>query len=157
MSRYFFISLFFFNSFLFADNTNKWAYQHTFELKKDELAKVHFWLSDNNDDDNAGKNRETYYFRWTLYDGKNIVVHSNYRKFPKQHIMSKNRALSTVNQVLISDGKNKIDSRVVLSLIFSDYNHSKKSASFDILIKDDKKRVLAEFDDPKRRRELSAK
>lgn len=142
--------LVFFCFSLDAKDEPKWAYQHHFELKKDEWAKVYV---DDRANKEANKDRDTYWFRWTLFDGKRVTVQSNYRKFPKHHTLSKERGMDAVRQVLMADAVDVIEGRVELLLVFTDFDQSKKHGNFDIFVRDSKKRVMVEFDDPRRKRE----
>lgn len=135
-----------------AKDEPNWAYQYHFELKKDEWAKVYVVPSDNADDE-GNVERDTYWFRWTLFDGRRITVQSNYRKFPKQHTFSKKRGMDTVREVIMADPIDRMTGRVELLLVFTDFDQRKKHGNFDIFVKDVKKRVLVEFDDPRRKRE----
>ena len=141
--------LLFFCFALYAKDEPKWAYQHHFELKKDEWAKVYVADSSNKE---AAVERDAYWFRWTLYDGKQITIQSNYRKFPKQHTLTKQRGMEAIRQVILADPSDRIEGRVELLLVFTDFDQSKKYGNFDIFVKDSKKRVLVEFDDPRRKR-----
>ena len=144
--------LFLFCLALQAEDKPKWAYEYHFELKKDEWAKVYVVPSGNADNEGT-THKDVYAFRWTLFDGKRVTVLTNYRKFPKQHTLTKTRGLDAVREVLLADPSDRIAGRVELLLVFTDFDQSKKHGNFDIFIKDSNQRVLVEFDDPRRKRE----
>ncbi|EGK8088855.1 exporting protein [Campylobacter sp. CNRCH_2014_2849] len=117
-------------------------YTHKFTLSKDEKASVKIKEIDYPD--------ETYYFdfSWTLFDQTNIIVHSRYKKYPRQFVMSLRRNLNWVDQTLVPDYKNPHIDRARLILEFSDFK--KGEAIFTIYIEDRDKRLEVEFLDPRK-------
>ncbi|EAI3914214.1 exporting protein, partial [Campylobacter lari] len=93
---------------------------------------------------------EIYYFdfSWTLFDQTNIIVHSRYKKYPRQFVMSLRRNLNWVDQTLVPDYKNPHIDRARLILEFSDFK--KGEAIFTIYIEDRDKRLEVEFLDPRK-------
>ena len=116
--------------------------EHLFELKKDEWARVFVTKKGTNE-------RESFDFRWTLFDNTNIIVHSRYRNYPRQLVMSLRRGLETYKQTLIPDLKFPPSDRVALYLVFEDFKQG--VAKFRVLINDDEQRVDVEFLDPPRK------
>jgi len=118
------------------------VFEHTykFTLKKDQKASVQI--------------RELGYeellnfdFYWTLFDNTNIIVHSKYRKFPRQFVLSLRRNLNWATQTLIPDFTNPHIDRARLILEFSSYE--KGEAVFTVYIEDKQARLEVKFIDPK--------
>ncbi|MGP1484674.1 MAG: hypothetical protein ACTTJC_01015 [Campylobacter sp.] len=129
--------------FSFANATVSFEEEHIFELKKDEWARV--FITKKGTDE-----RDSFDFRWTLFDNTNVVIHSFYRKYPRQFIMSLRHGLTTYKQTLLPDYKYPPRDHSTLFLVFEDYK--KGVAKFRVLIKDEEKRVDVEFLDPPKRR-----
>ncbi|EAK0822521.1 exporting protein [Campylobacter lari] len=117
-------------------------YTYKFTLSKDEKASVKIKEIDYPDD--------IYYFdfSWTLFDQTNIIVHSKYKKYPRQFVMSLRRNLNWVDQTLVPDYKNPHIDRARLILEFSDFK--KGEAIFTVYIEDRDKRLEVEFLDPRK-------
>lgn len=135
-----FLSLFLMFNFLKAEVFFDYTYKFT--LSKDEKASVKIKEIDYPD--------EIYYFdfSWTLFDQTNIIVHSRYKKYPRQFVMSLRRNLNWVDQTLVPDYKNPHIDRARLILEFSDFK--KGEAIFTIYIEDRDKRLEVEFLDPRK-------
>ncbi|HEC1756056.1 TPA: exporting protein [Campylobacter lari] len=135
-----FLSLFLMFNFLKAEVFYDYTYKFT--LSKDEKASVKIKEIDYPD--------EIYYFdfSWTLFDQTNIIVHSRYKKYPRQFVMSLRRNLNWVDQTLVPDYKNPHIDRARLILEFSDFK--KGEAIFTIYIEDRDKRLEVEFLDPRK-------
>ncbi|EAH4571418.1 exporting protein [Campylobacter sp. LMG 7929] len=117
-------------------------YTYKFTLSKDEKASVKIKEIDYPD--------EIYYFdfSWTLFDQTNIIVHSKYKKYPRQFVMSLRRNLNWVDQTLVPDYKNPHIDRARLILEFSDFK--KGEAIFTVYIEDRDKKLEVEFLDPRK-------
>lgn len=117
-------------------------YTYKFTLSKDEKASAKIKEIDYPD--------EIYYFdfSWTLFDQTNIIVHSKYKKYPRQFVMSLRRNLNWVDQTLVPDYKNSHIDRARLILEFSDFK--KGEAIFTVYIEDKDKRLEVEFLDPRK-------
>ncbi|MDO4673759.1 exporting protein [Campylobacter sp.] len=115
-------------------------YTYKFELKKDQKASVQI--------KELGFEEEVqnFDFYWTLFDNTNIIVHSKYRKFPRQFVLSLRRNLDWATQSLIPDYKNPPLDRARLILEFYDYK--KGIATFNVYVEDKDSRLLVEFLDP---------
>lgn len=135
-----FLSLFLILNFLKAEVFFDYTYKFT--LNKDEKASVKIKEIDYPD--------EIYYFdfSWTLFDQTNIIVHSKYKKYPRQFVMSLRRNLNWVDQTLVPDYKNPHIDRARLILEFSDFK--KGEAIFTVYIEDKDKRLEVEFLDPRK-------
>lgn len=135
-----FLSLFLILNFLKAEVFFNYTYKFT--LSKDEKASVKIKEIDYPD--------EIYYFdfSWTLFDQTNIIVHSKYKKYPRQFVMSLRRNLNWVDQTLVPDYKNPHIDRARLILEFSDFK--KGEAIFTVYIEDKDKRLEVEFLDPRK-------
>ncbi|MCV3418431.1 exporting protein [Campylobacter lari] len=117
-------------------------YTYKFILSKDEKASIKIKEIDYPD--------EIYYFdfSWTLFDQTNIIVHSKYKKYPRQFVMSLRRNLNWVDQTLVPDYKNPHIDRARLILEFSDFK--KGEAIFTVYIEDRDKKLEVEFLDPRK-------
>nr|WP_257935601.1 exporting protein [Campylobacter lari]MCR6537978.1 exporting protein [Campylobacter lari] len=135
-----FLSLFLILNFLKAEVFFDYTYKFT--LSKDEKASVKI--------KEIGYPDEIYYFdfSWTLFDQTNIIVHSKYKKYPRQFVMSLRRNLNWVDQTLVPDYKNPHIDRARLILEFSDFK--KGEAIFTVYIEDKDKRLEVEFLDPRK-------
>lgn len=135
-----FLSLFLILNFLKAEVFFDYTYKFT--LSKDEKASVKIKEIDYPD--------EIYYFdfSWTLFDQTNIIVHSKYKKYPRQFVMSLRRNLNWIDQTLVPDYKNPHIDRARLILEFSDFK--KGEAIFTVYIEDRDKRLEVEFLDPRK-------
>lgn len=116
--------------------------QHLFELKKDEWARV--FVTEKGTDD-----RDSFDFRWTLFDNTNIILHTRYRNYPRQLVMSLRRGLSLYKQSLIPDFRQPPMDIAWLYLEFENFKDGK--GFFKVYIKDDQKRLDVEFLDPVKR------
>ncbi|EAH8848659.1 exporting protein [Campylobacter lari] len=134
------LSLFLIFNFLKAEVFFDYTYK--FILSKDEKASVKIKEIDYPD--------EIYYFdfSWTLFDQTNIIVHSKYKKYPRQFVMSLRRNLNWVDQTLVPDYKNPHIDRARLILEFSDFK--KGEAIFTVYIEDKDKKLEVEFLDPRK-------
>ncbi|MDO5045318.1 hypothetical protein [Campylobacter sp.] len=117
--------------------------EHTFELKKDEWARVFVTEKGTNE-------KDSFDFRWTLFDNTNIIVHTRYRNYPRQLVMSLRRGLKSYKQSLIPDYKMQPNDIAWLLLEFENFNESK--GIFKVYIKDEPRRLDVEFVDPPRKR-----
>ncbi|QOR00463.1 exporting protein [Campylobacter sp. 2014D-0216] len=132
--------IFLFSSLLKAEVFFDYTYQFT--LSKDEKASVRIKEIDYPD--------EIYHFdfSWTLFDQTNIIVHSKYKKYPRQFVMSLRRNLNWVVQTLVPDYNNPHIDRARLILEFSDFK--KGEAIFTVYIEDRNKKLEVEFLDPRK-------
>lgn len=101
---YFFI----FSNVLASEPTFDYTYK--FILKKDETS---VQIKEIGYEDKV----QNFDFYWTLFDNTNIIVHSKFRKYPRQFVMSLRRNLDWVTQTLIPDYTNPHIDRARLILI----------------------------------------
>lgn len=140
-----FLSFFFCLCSLFAANGNdEWAHQHRFTLKKDELAHVSIATTES-----KGEDKSSFYFRWTLKVKDKVTTLINHKGYPHQVVLYKKRSLDRVRFDLLNRGANQFTDATYLLLVLSDINQSEDEVDFDIFIKDNKKRILVEFDPQK--------
>ena len=125
----------------------EWANQHRFILAKDEPALI--WVFNAKDDD-AIPNEE-FRFSWTLFDTKQLVLHTRFRDFPSQYILTLERGRKTMRQELIPDPVDRINGNVYVLLEFVEFNDEEKLATIDAFIQDRNGRIEVEFEDPKKR------
>lgn len=123
-----------------------WNSEHIFHLKKDEIGTIYFY--------EIGKKRERftyiYNFRWTLHDGKKVIILSNYRDFPNQHTLYFKSNLNTLRQTLLNNLNAHDDKKTYLLLEMDKYDTSKKEISFFVYVKDVSQRLEIKYIDPKR-------
>lgn len=137
MSR--FLPLFLLATQLFAFQF-KYEYKHTFVLKKDEVATINIVKKE-------GKDKQSIYFRWTLFANDRLVLLLNYDSFPRQYILQKRYKRDRVRIYLRDDYKNIYD-RSYLVLKFREFD--KKSAKIEADISDKEKVLDIKFIDPKK-------
>ncbi|MCD8212548.1 MAG: hypothetical protein LUC34_00545 [Campylobacter sp.] len=114
---------------------------HTFELKKDEWARVFIT-------EKATQEREVFDFRWTLFDSTNITVQSFFRRYPRQMTMSLRHGQDTYMQRILPDFTMPPGDSVKLYLSFVKFEN--RTAHFLVNILDESKRIDVEFADPQR-------
>ena len=112
---------------------------HTFELKKDEWARVIIT-------EKATQKQDSFDFRWTIFDSTNIVVQSFFRRYPRQMVMSLRHGQNTYMQRVMPDFTMPQNDGVKLYVTFVKFENRK--ASFLVGIIDEDKRIDTEFIDP---------
>ncbi|AII14791.1 hypothetical protein CIG2463D_0953 [Campylobacter iguaniorum] len=112
-------------------------HKKTFELKKDEKAFVIF--THRREDI-----KEIFEFSWTLYDNTNMVVHTKFRKYPRQIMLSLRRGLELYKQEILPFTKHEPTDSVTLYLEFKEYK--KGLAIFNVFIDDNNRRDYVEFE-----------
>ncbi len=138
----FFIFLFFVLS-INLQAAAKWKYQYQFDLKKDQIAKVHI----------SYKNKSIFLkngefdFRWTLYKTGSLITFSSYQKVQSQHVLHLGYKLNSYNVTLVPNGSSFSD-RIYLTVVFNSFDKGAGVAKIDMFIKDDNSKILAEFIDP---------
>ncbi|MCX2682907.1 exporting protein [Campylobacter sp. MIT 21-1685] len=120
----------------------KFAYTYEFILKKDEKASIEI------EELGYENGKWNFDFYWTLFDNTNIIVHSKFRKYPRQFTLSLRRNLDWASQTLIPDYTNPHIDRARLILEFSKYN--KGEATFTVYIEDQDSRLNVKFLDPRK-------
>ncbi len=121
-----------------------WDHQHRYTLKKDEIANITISTTES-----KGLDKSQVFFRWTLIVKDRVTVLLNQQGYPHQYIMYKKRSLDRVLLPLLPDGPDELNDKSYLLLVLSDINQSKNEVDFDIFIKDNKKRILVDFNTPK--------
>lgn len=114
----------------------KFSAEQLFKLAKDQKAFIHIRLK-------GAEQRETFEFSWTLYDGLNLVVHSKWRKYPRQITLSRRRGLELYKQNALLPMRNPYKDDVSVYLEFVSFENSK--AKIRALIYDQADRVDVEF------------
>lgn len=112
-------------------------YTKKFELKKDEKAYIIFT-------DSNSKKREVYEFRWTLFDGLNLVLLTKFRQYPKQPILSQRRGLELFKEQILGFTKEENQDSVILYLEFADFKDG--VSVLNAYISDKNGRVEVEFE-----------
>ena len=125
---------------LFA-STPHFKYTYKFTLKKDERASVEI-------KELGYEDVQNFDFYWTLFDTNKIIVHSKFRKFPRQFVLSLRRNLNWATQTLIPDYTKPNVDRARLIFEFSDFK--KGEAVFTIYIEDEESRLEVKFIDPRK-------
>ncbi len=118
-------------------------YTYKFILKKDERASVQ--IKEIGYEDKV----QNFDFYWTLFDNTNMIVHSKFRKYPRQFVMSLRRNFDWVTQTLIPDYTKPHTDRARLILELSAYD--KGLATFTVYIEDKESRLMVEFLDPRQK------
>lgn len=90
------------------------------------------------------------FFRWTLIVKDRVTILVNNQGHPHQYILYKKRSLDSVRLSLLPDGEDRIVDNAYMLLVLSDINQRNNEVDFDIFIKDQKKRILVDFEQPKK-------
>ena len=114
----------------------EFAHKKVFKLKKDEQAYVYIREKGNND-------WEVFNFSWTLYDSLNLVVHTKFRKFPRQVMLSLRRGLELYKQNILPAKLKVNEDDIILYMEF--FKFDKNIAYFNIMFKDKTNRIKVEF------------
>lgn len=138
------ITLFFFATCSLFAADKIWDYQHRYILKKDELANITISTTQS-----KGLDKSQFFFRWTLIVGERVTTLVNNQTYPHQYILYKKRSLDRVVFPLLPDGADSMNEKTYLLLVLSNIDYSKNEVEFDIFIKDEKKRILVDFNTPK--------
>ncbi|MBT0611528.1 hypothetical protein [Campylobacter hyointestinalis] len=112
-------------------------YAKKFELKKDEKAYV--FITDRRDGI-----EDIFEFSWTLFDNTNMVLHTKFRKYPRQIVLSLRRGLELYKQIVLPHLRKEIEGEVMLYLEFKDFK--KGIGTFMVYIDDNAKRVNVRFE-----------
>ena len=117
------------------------SFEHIYDysLKKDEKARVK--ITELGFDTTP----ETFDFYWTLWDTNKIIIHTKYRNFVRQFVLSLRRNLNWATQTLIPDFTNPHIDRARLILEFRAFE--RKEAKFRIYIEDKESRLEVKFID----------
>lgn len=116
-------------------------HKYEFTLRKDERASVEIT-------ELSTSKVENFDFYWTLFDTNKIIIHSKFRKYPRQFVLSMKRNLNWATQTLIPDYTNPHIDRARLILEFSDFKD--KEAKLSIYIEDKEARLMVKFLDPRK-------
>lgn len=137
MNRIFLILFFFVSTFCvcFAGKP-QWNETQVFRLAKDQKAFIKIALK-------GSEIKEVYEFSWTLYDGLNLVVHTKWRRYPKQLNFSLRRGLELHSQQLFLPVVNPYKDEVRLYLEFQSFKDNK--AKIKALLMDKAQRTDVEF------------
>lgn len=119
---------------------SNWTHTHNYTLKKDEIANIGISTTES-----KGLDTSSLFFRWTTIVGDRVTILLNHKGYPHQYILYKKRSLDRIKLYLLPDGSNRMEDRTYLLLVLTDINQGNKEASFDILIEDNKNRILVEF------------
>ncbi|TWO28703.1 hypothetical protein [Campylobacter hyointestinalis] len=139
MSRVLWLLLLSFFSLNFSLNAAGPSFEHAkkFELKKDEKAYV--FITDRREGI-----EDIFEFSWTLFDNTNMVLHTKFRKYPRQIVLSLRRGLELYKQIVLPHLRKEIEGEVMLYLEFKDFK--KGIGTFMVYIDDDAKRVNVRFE-----------
>lgn len=135
--------IFLFPIYLFSNIS--WQSQHKFSLQKDEIAKVLIQQK-------GKKDIYTFLFRWTLYDTQKVVVLSNYKKFPRQHVMYFKHNKTFLQELFPNEYKNTSKQTYLLTEL-EKYDTKTKKMDFIIYIKDANKKLKIKYIDPPKKDE----
>lgn len=125
----------------------KYEYQHQFVLKKDELGFVYINRKELTKKATTENPTNDYLLklRWTLFANNQLFLLVNYRGHPYQYILKKTYPLESVVLPLLPDGEDKMNAKVLIKIVFNDFNQSNKEAILDIFIEDNQERIQVEF------------
>ncbi|RAZ50310.1 hypothetical protein [Campylobacter hyointestinalis] len=139
MNRVLWLLLLSFFSLNFSLNAAGPSFEHAkkFELKKDEKAYV--FITDRREGI-----EDIFEFSWTLFDNTNMVLHTKFRKYPRQIVLSLRRGLELYKQIVLPHLRKEIEGEVMLYLEFKDFKNG--IGTFMVYIDDDAKRVNVRFE-----------
>lgn len=112
---------------------------HTFELLKDEWARVFIT-------EKESTKQDSFDFRWSLYDSVNIVIQSFFRNYPRHLVLALDNKRASYLQPLLPDFTMPPNDSTQLLLTFVEFKNHKAKFKVDII--DNAKRVDVEFIDP---------
>lgn len=113
----------------------EWKVEKKIELKKDEIQYVKI---------NSANSEKIFFFRWTLYHNKGLVLLKTYDENVSQNMLY----LSYKNQnviVKIKDVPVKHGVKPYLLLKFTSFDYKKKTAKFTLFLRDATDQVGLEF------------
>lgn len=113
-----------------------WTSTKFFLLAKDQKAYLFFT-------EKATERKETFEFSWTLYDGLNLVVHSKWRLYPRQIMLSRRRGLELYSQNILLPRINPYLDEVRVYLEFLSFEAG--AAKFGVHVMDKSARVDIEY------------
>ncbi len=134
------ISFFILLSVIYGAKKSNWAHTHHYILKKDEVTNIGISTTES-----KGLDKSSLFFRWTSIVGDRVTILLNHKGYPHQYILYKKRSLDRVKLNLLLDGSSRLEDRTYLLLVLTDINQDSQEVSFDILVSDNKNRVLVEF------------
>lgn len=137
-----FVVIFAFMISLANAGTPSFEHEYEFSLEKDERASVE--ISEIGFEDSEPK--QNFDFYWTLFDTNKIVIHTKFRRFPRQFVLAMQRNLNWMTQTLIPDYTNPHVDRARLILEFSGFDRGE--AKLKIYIEDKDSRLNVAFLDP---------
>ncbi len=122
--------------FLFSLHGEPWRETKSFTLKKDEIAKIVIKTA-------SPMQEKVFFWRWTLYTDKALVVHENFDRFVGQHILTleHNQAF---RKRLLNALKSEKDVPYGI-VVFKKFDDENKTATFDFLLIDKEKRVTLDY------------
>lgn len=88
-------------------------------------------------------------FRWTLFANDQLFLLVNYRGHPYQYILKKRFPLESVTLPLLPEGIDTMNAKVLIKILFNDFDQSNKEAVLDIFIEDNQQRINVEFEPKK--------
>jgi hypothetical protein len=112
-----------------------WRESKTFNLKKDELAKILV--------KSEGQER-LLSFRWTLYTDKALVVHESFDRFVGQHILFAGYHNQSFRKVLLSAKRTQKDLPYVI-VVFKKFDEGNNTAQMDLLLIDKENRIVLDY------------
>ncbi|MFA6145093.1 MAG: hypothetical protein WCW84_03685 [Sulfurimonas sp.] len=122
--------------FVFTLNAEPWRETKTFILKKDEFAKIVIKSI-------SPKLERVFFWRWTLYTDKKLVVHENFDRVVGQHMLDIDRHQAFHKRLL---GAVKSERDVPYGLVvFKKFDDVNKTAQFDFFLIDRENRIEADY------------
>ena len=86
---------------------------------------------------------KVFFWRWTLYTDKALVVHENFDRFVGQHILTLEYHQAFRKRLL---GALKSENDVPYGIVvFKKFDDKNKTATFDFLLIDKEKRVVLDY------------
>ena len=149
MSKILFGFVFLINSVFLSDvnSAQDEGYSHRFFLKKDEIARVIIEPKELVKRPQAAPLSKKLLLKlsWTLFANDQLFVLVNYEGHPYQFIMKKAYPLDQVSMMLLPDGENRVDTRLIAHIGFHDFEQTRQEAILDVWIEDKQERTEVEF------------
>lgn len=120
----------------FSLNAAPWREMNSFTLKKDEIVKVVIKSK-------TPKKERIFFWRWTLYSDKVLIVHESFDQFVGQHVLYLGRN-DSFRKPLLPSLKSEQDIPYIL-VVFKKFDDKNQTAMFDFLVMDKEKRVVVDY------------
>lgn len=120
----------------------QFASSHTFELKKDEWARVFIT-------EKSTQKQDSFDFRWTLFDNTNLTLQSFFRYYPRHFVLALDYGRNRAQQDVLPDFTMPPSDITKIYITFLKFENKKATLRVDLL--DPSARVDVMYIDPPKR------